>query len=89
MPALGCLNRPIDRLEDRPVVDVRRLGTALGEFNTGIASTDSVATLADAELRHAMGQAARQLALDEFTVEAFVADTLAAYDAVLPKKGVE
>ena len=29
-----------------------------------------------------MGQAARQLALDEFTVEAFVADTLAAYAAL-------
>jgi hypothetical protein len=29
-----------------------------------------------------MGRAGRQLALDEFTVEAFVADTLAAYDAV-------
>ena len=38
--------------------------------------------LDDPDLRHAMGRAGRQLALDEFTVEAFVADTLAAYDAV-------
>ncbi len=38
--------------------------------------------LKDADLRRSMGQAARQLALDEFTVEAFVADTLATYDAV-------
>jgi len=38
--------------------------------------------LDDPGLRQAMGRAARQLALDEFTVEAFVADTLATYDAV-------
>ncbi len=43
--------------------------------------------LDDAELRTAMGRSARQLALAEFTVEAFVADTLAAYAAVLPAKG--
>ena len=40
--------------------------------------------LDDPDLRTAMGQAARQLALAEYTVEAFVADTLAAYDAVRP-----
>lgn len=38
--------------------------------------------LDDSTLRQRMGQAARQLALDEFTVEAFVSDTLATYDAV-------
>ena len=43
--------------------------------------------LDDTDLRAAMGLAARQLALAEFTVEAFVADTLAAYDAVRPAKG--
>ncbi|MDP6691904.1 MAG: glycosyltransferase family 4 protein [Alphaproteobacteria bacterium] len=41
--------------------------------------------LADSGLRRSMGRAARQLALDEFTVEAFVADTMATYEAVLPR----
>ena len=38
--------------------------------------------LQDGELRASMGRAARRLALAEFTVEAFVADTLTAYEAV-------
>ncbi len=42
--------------------------------------------LDDPDLRAAMGRAARRLALEEFTVEAFVADTLAAYHAVLPMR---
>ncbi|MDA1101958.1 MAG: glycosyltransferase family 4 protein [Proteobacteria bacterium] len=40
--------------------------------------------LDDGALRAAMGRAARQLAAADFTVEAFVADTLAAYAAVRP-----
>jgi glycosyltransferase involved in cell wall biosynthesis len=58
-----------------PVRDGRATAEAIGKL------------LDDPELRQAMGRAARQLALDEFTVEAFVADTLATYDAVLPRKG--
>ncbi len=38
--------------------------------------------LKDADLRHSMGEAARQMALDDFTVEAFVENTMAVYDAV-------
>ncbi len=45
--------------------------------------------LEDPDLRAAMGQAARQFAEAEFTVEAFVADTLAAYDAVQPVREAE
>jgi len=41
--------------------------------------------LDDPALRQSMGRVARQRALDEFTVEAFVADTMATYDAVLPR----
>ncbi|MDE0729250.1 MAG: glycosyltransferase, partial [Alphaproteobacteria bacterium] len=60
-----------------------------GESGILVPVRDGAATAAaigrlldDADLRHAMGRAARQLALDEFTVEAFVADTLAAYAAL-------
>ena len=49
----------------------------------GPATAEAIGKLLhDADLRAAMGRAARQLALAEFTVEAFVADTLAAYEAV-------
>ncbi|MBT3532508.1 MAG: glycosyltransferase family 4 protein, partial [Rhodospirillaceae bacterium] len=49
----------------------------------GPATAAAIGTLLeDDELRRSMGRAARQMALDEFTVEAFVADTLAAYDMV-------
>jgi len=40
--------------------------------------------LTDADLRRTMAEAARRLARDEFSVEDFVARSLAAYDAVLP-----
>jgi glycosyltransferase involved in cell wall biosynthesis len=54
----------------------------------GPATAEAIGKLLDdAELRRSMGRAARLLALDEFTVEAFVADTLATYDAALSKKG--
>jgi glycosyltransferase involved in cell wall biosynthesis len=60
-----------------------------GESGILVPVRDGAATAAaigrlldDSDLRHAMGRAARQLALDEFTVEAFVADTLAAYAAL-------
>ena len=53
----------------------------------GPATAEAIGKLLDdPALRQSMGRAARQLALDEFTVEAFVADTLAAYDAVLPAR---
>ncbi len=46
----------------------------------GTATTAAIRKLlSDPDLRRSMGQAARQLALDEFTVEVFVADSLAAY----------
>ena len=49
----------------------------------GTATTAAIGKLlVDPDLRRSMGQAARQLALDEFTVEDFVADSLAAYDAL-------
>ncbi len=52
----------------------------------GAATAEAIGKLLeDPALRRSMGQAARQMALDEFTVEAFVADTLATYDAVLPR----
>ena len=45
------------------------------------ATTVAIAKLAaDPDLRRSMGQEARKLALSEFTVEAFVADTMATYD---------
>ena len=60
-----------------------------GESGFLVPARDGAATAAaigqlldDSTLRQRMGQAARQLALDEFTVEAFVSDTLATYDAV-------
>mgnify|MGYP002725586730 CR=1 FL=1 len=56
-----------------PVRDGRATAAAIGKL------------LDDPALRRSMGRAARQLALDEFTVEAFVADTMATYDAVLPR----
>jgi glycosyltransferase involved in cell wall biosynthesis len=64
-----------------------------GESGFLVPARDGPATAAaigkllnDAGLRRSMGRAARQLALDEFTVEAFVADTLATYDAVRARK---
>jgi glycosyltransferase involved in cell wall biosynthesis len=64
-----------------------------GESGFLVPARDGPATAAaigkllnDAGLRRSMGQAARRLALDEFTVEAFVADTLATYDAVRARK---
>jgi len=46
----------------------------------GTATTAAIRKLlSDPDLRRSMGQAARQLALDEFTVEVFVADSLEAY----------
>ena len=42
------------------------------------------ALLADRELRRRMGDASRALAVELYSVERFVADTLAAYRAVLP-----
>ena len=49
----------------------------------GTATTAAIGKLlVDPDLRRSMGQAARQLALDEFTVEDFVVDSLAAYDAL-------
>ena len=45
------------------------------------ATTAAIAKLvADPNLRQSMGQEARKLALNAFTVEAFVADTMATYD---------
>ena len=71
----GC--REVVRHDETGYLVPVRDGPATAEANGKL--------LHDPALRRAMGQAARQLALDEFTVEAFVADTLATYDAVLPR----
>ncbi len=49
----------------------------------GTATTTAIGKLlVDPDLRRSMGQAARQLAVDEFTVKVFVADSLAAYEVL-------
>ncbi|MBT7666494.1 MAG: glycosyltransferase, partial [Rhodospirillaceae bacterium] len=58
-----------------PVRDGPATAAAIGEL------------LDDDALRASMGQTARQLALDEFTVEAFVENTLKTYDAVMAGQG--